>query len=149
MSGGIRNVLVHDCTFISTNLGIQIKSNSTRGGFVEHIWFRNIKMKDIREKAILFQMDYPAWIIGKEAYPNVRDIEISNITCEGVAVAANVTGLAEQPFERLKLKSVFIRAQKGMTFNWVKDLTLNNVKSEPISGDPILLLNCKNVNYES
>lgn len=149
MSGGIRNVLVHDCTFIGTNLSIHIKSNSTRGGFVEHIWFRNITMKDIHEQAILFQMDYPAWIIGKEAYPIVRDIEISDITCDGALVAANVTGLLEQPIERLILKNVFIRAEKGMTFNWVNDLTLRNVKSESIKGEPILLMNCKNVKNES
>jgi polygalacturonase len=128
MSGDVRNVLIHDCNFVGTRSGIYIKSNSSRGGVVERIWYRNITFKDIHGTAIFIHTDYTAWMMNKDgkAPPIFRDIEISNITCDGAAVAAFVNSKPEQPIERLVIKNLFVKAEKGMTFNWVNDLKLIN-----------------------
>lgn len=151
MSGGVRNVLVHDCNFIGTGSGIFIKSNSSRGGFVERIWFRNITMKDIRTEAILIDTDYKAWMSNNygKAHPIFRDIEFSDITCDGAAVAALVNGKPEQPIERIVMKNIYLKAEKGMAFNWVDDLKLINEKSVAATGEPIIITNCKNVDKRS
>ncbi|MGC4074277.1 MAG: glycosyl hydrolase family 28 protein [Nibricoccus sp.] len=37
MSGGVRNILVQNCTFIGTALGLRFKTARGRGGLVENI----------------------------------------------------------------------------------------------------------------
>jgi polygalacturonase len=151
MSGCVRNIFVHDCSFTRTNQSIYIKSNSSRGGVVEHIWYRNITIKDIRTQAICIDTNYAAWMSDKNgtAHPIIRDIEFSDLTCEGAAAAISMNGKPEQPIEHIMLKNISIKAKKGMTFNWVNDLKLRNVKSEPTTGDPIVFTNCKNVDQGS
>lgn len=150
MSGGVRNIFVHDCKFTNTGQGIYIKSNSSRGGTVEHIWYQNLIMSNVRVAAIQIDADYKAWLSNKDgkSHPVFCDIEFKGITCDGAAVAVNVIGKQEQPIERIIMKNIFIKAEKGMTFNWVNDLKLINVKSESAKGEPILFMNCKNVDQE-
>ncbi len=47
MSGGARNIFVENCTFMGTDKGLRFKSVRGRGGVVEHIYARNLYMKDI------------------------------------------------------------------------------------------------------
>ena len=44
MSRGIKNVLVENCTFLGTDVGVRIKSALGRGGVVENINVKNIKL---------------------------------------------------------------------------------------------------------
>ena len=60
MSGGARNIIVEDCTFIGTDIGLRFKTTRGRGGIVENIFINNISMKDIPAEAILFDMYYAA-----------------------------------------------------------------------------------------
>jgi len=47
MSGGVRNVLVQNCTFIGTDLGLRFKTARGRGGLVENIHLRDITFRDV------------------------------------------------------------------------------------------------------
>lgn len=56
LSGGIRNVYVHDCRFINADADkpqniVFIKTNERRGGFVENIFVENIAAKSTRKPA--------------------------------------------------------------------------------------------------
>lgn len=53
MSRGVHNVLVKDCMFIETDVGIRFKSAMGRGGVVE-----DIQMANIRKEAVILSMDY-------------------------------------------------------------------------------------------
>lgn len=147
ISGGVRIVLAHDCHFAGAMIGIRLKSNSSRGGVVEKLWYRDITMKDICNEAISIDTDYSAWMSSKDgkAHKVFRDIDICNVTCDGAAVAAYLNGKTEQPIERIVMKNLLIKAEKGKTFNWVNNLKLINVKAEPAAGEPILFTNFKNV----
>mmetsp|Transcript_26651 Transcript_26651/g.66972 ORF Transcript_26651/g.66972 Transcript_26651/m.66972 type:complete len:437 (-) Transcript_26651:8-1318(-) len=46
MSGGVRNVVVRDCTFLNTSTPLRIKSDAHRGGYVTNIAFSNITALD-------------------------------------------------------------------------------------------------------
>ncbi len=46
IAGGARNVFVRDCTIRGRHVGINIKSNTDRGGVVENIHFRDIEIAD-------------------------------------------------------------------------------------------------------
>jgi hypothetical protein len=108
-------------------------------------------MKNILDYAIFIETDYSAWVSNKDgkAHPIFRDIQISNITCNGAAVAALVNGKPKQLVERIVMKNIYIKAEKGMIFNWVNDLKLINVQSEPAKGEPKLFTNCRNVDQGS
>ncbi|MBR1576831.1 MAG: hypothetical protein IJ654_10365 [Bacteroidales bacterium] len=61
MSGGVEDVLVSDCTFRGTETGLRFKSKRGRGGIVQHIFVRGIRMTDIQREAILFDLYYADW----------------------------------------------------------------------------------------
>lgn len=58
MSRGVRNVLVKDCTFIDSDVGIRFKSALGRGGVVEDIFMEDIQMINIRSESVILTMDY-------------------------------------------------------------------------------------------
>jgi len=129
MSGGVRNVLAHDCLFDGSGIGIRLKSNRARGGVVEKIWYRDIRMKNLGNEAISIITDYRAFMGSKDgkAWPLFRDITIENIQCDGAAGAVRMIGSPEKPIENVSLANVSITARDGMTFQWVNGLKLSNV----------------------
>ena len=58
MSRDVRNVLVKDCTFIDSDVGIRFKSALGRGGIVEDIYMEDIQMVNIKAEAVVITMDY-------------------------------------------------------------------------------------------
>ena len=58
MSRGVRNVLVKNCTFIDSDVGIRFKSALGRGGVVEEIYMQDIQMVNIKNEAVTITMDY-------------------------------------------------------------------------------------------
>ncbi|MEI9962608.1 MAG: glycosyl hydrolase family 28 protein [Limisphaerales bacterium] len=55
--GGVRNVIVKNCTFENTENGIRIKSQAGKGGIVENISYSDITMKNV-DPAITFTCYY-------------------------------------------------------------------------------------------
>jgi polygalacturonase len=147
MSGGIRNIYAHDCEFDGADRGIRMKSNASRGGVVQNIWYKNIKMKNIRQEAIRINTNYGAWIASKDgkAYPLFRNITIRNVTCDGAKVGLSMNGTSHKPIENVTMENVSIKAHSGMSFNWVNGLKLVNVTSTPETGDPMSIVNCEAV----
>ncbi|MCC6124089.1 MAG: glycoside hydrolase family 28 protein [Pirellulales bacterium] len=150
MSGGVRNIFAHDCRFEGTDAGLRIKSNAARGGTVEKIRYRNIRMENIRDEAIQIRTDYGAYMASRNgnAHPIFRDIAIENVTCNGAQAAANVRGTANRPIENLTLKNVAIEARTGMVFEWVDRLRLIDAACKPSQGAPLACKNCRDVATE-
>ena len=149
MSGGVRNVLAHDCRFEGSNVGIRLKSNAARGGVVENIHYRDITMRDIKTDAIQLITDYTAWgAAGKAAHhPTFRNITFRNVTCDSARRAAIVQATAHKPVQNLLLENVSITAKSGLHFEWVQGLKLRNVTSKPAAGEPISFKHCEQVDH--
>ena len=132
MSGGVKDVLVTNCRFLGTDVGLRFKSKRGRGGVVEGIWIDNIHMKDIVTDAILFDLFYggksaveaaedgtlvkvaePAMPVD-ETTPEFRDIHISRIVCNGAARAMLFNGLPEKPVSGIDISDCKITADKGI-----------------------------------
>lgn len=58
MSGGVRNVYVHDCDFAGTDRALRIKSRRGRGGVVENIWAENLRVQDLKHEVVVMNMNY-------------------------------------------------------------------------------------------
>ena len=136
--GGMQNIYVADCNFIGSDIGIRVKSNPGRGGLVKNIYIDNIKMKDIKNEAILFTTYYEDMPAGKTAsnnngeaandkIPHFTEFHISNITCEGAATAISITGLPGTPVDKIYFDNINITAKKGFVSTDAADIFLNKV----------------------
>lgn len=122
MSGGVKNVLVEDCKFIGTDLGLRFKSVRGRGGVVEDIYIRNIHMVEIKGDAITIDIYYEVKpgseddrvLPVSEETPVIKDIFMDNITCRGAGNGIFLRGLPEMPLSNIQLKNVDITAKNGI-----------------------------------
>lgn len=128
ISGGIRNVYAEDCIMDSPNLlcGLRIKTNSTRGGFAENIFFRNIKIGTVGD-VIRVNYYYSEGDAG-EFTPRVRNIQVENVTSEKSQHGLNLRGYPRSPITDIYLKDcTFSNASAGNVFINVKNVTAENV----------------------
>ena len=120
MSGGVRNFIVRNCTFMGTDIGLRFKSTRGRGGVVEKIYISDIRMENIPGDAINFNLYYenksPLDETGgaetkfppvTEATPAFKDIHIENVICRGARNAIVLQGLPEMPLDNITLKKCF------------------------------------------
>ncbi|RZK55951.1 MAG: glycoside hydrolase family 28 protein [Pedobacter sp.] len=169
MSGDVRKITISNCVFDGTDRGIRIKSARGRGGIVEEIRVSNIVMKNIKEQAIVLDLQYAKTTVEpvSERTPRFRNIHFSNITGQ-VNQAAYLNGLEEMPIENITFSDINLDAKSGVNISnsnriefhnvqinteigagviasKVNYLTLDNVKTyTPLSNSPVLDL--RNVN---
>ena len=163
MSGGAKNLLVENCTFIGTDIGLRFKTTRGRGGIVENIFINNIAMKDIVAEAILFDMYYaaqdPVPLAGEkreppkvetlpvtEATPQFRNFYIRNVVCNGAEKAIFVRGLPEMNVKNIVMQDMVLQANKGLDMTEGSDITLKNVILVTRDINPVMNIhNSKNI----
>jgi len=132
-AGGVSDFVVEDCTFTGTGCGIRIKSDRARGGVVERMTYRNLKMTNVgipiliygsyfaKEKQFRDLTNLNAEIATKfpsqpmtDRTPVYRDITFTNITATAAkgSRAGLIWGLPEAPATNIVLKNVAITADK-------------------------------------
>ena len=144
MSGGVKNIMVKDCQFLGTDVGLRFKSTRGRGGIVENIYVDGISMNDIKTYALTFNMYYGGKSVAEvlaeggtapaatpvpvtEETPIFRNIDIRNVVCSHAGYAMEFNGLPEMPIDGIHLKDIVIRAKHDATFQYSKDITKDNV----------------------
>jgi polygalacturonase len=142
MSGGVRNVRVDNCTFIGTDVGLRFKSMRGRGGVVENIYISNVRMMNILNNAVDFNMFVYATKEQKSApvppvsekTPKFQDIHIENVVCRGADKAIVLVGLPEMPIRNITFKNVSITSQGGVSLTDAVGIRFDNVQIENKSG---------------
>ncbi|MCD8216233.1 MAG: glycoside hydrolase family 28 protein [Clostridiales bacterium] len=117
MSGGLRNIEIEDCTFITTDVGIKFKSCVGRGGVIEDIYIHGINMMHIPKEAIVFTTGYDmdsheGQQVSEEEIPEFKNITIENITCTHSESPILITGLKNRPIHDVTLRNIRIAAKK-------------------------------------
>lgn len=139
MSRGVSNILVENCLFSGTDIGIRFKSAKERGGIVENITMKNIFMNEIIEEAIIFTMGYTLHNIEdnkegknneviKEDLPEFRNITMENIICRDAKIAMRINGLDELPIHDISLINSEITADNEFDLARCENIKLENVK---------------------
>ena len=136
MSGDVRNVFMEDCEFEGTDRAIRIKSRADRGGVVESIYARNLKVKNMQREVAILNMDYTADrnkpIASKP--PIFRNMQFENITGDGAPTAILIQGMADSPIENIRFVNMTIKSTKGVVANYTKGLVFDNVQVKPVGG---------------
>ncbi len=137
MSRGVKNIVVENCNFVGTDVGIRFKSSMGRGGVVEDITIKNIRMTNIKEEAIIFTMGYALTTLGvdgveavvnesKEDIPEFKNITVEDTICLNAKKGLVVEGLEALPIHDITLKNVKIRCQKELKIANAKNINLVN-----------------------
>ena len=85
ISGGARNIFAHDCVMDSPALErvLRIKTNSCRGGIIENIYMRDVKVGTCREAVLKINLDYEHnEVCCRGFYPTVRNVFMERVTSQ-------------------------------------------------------------------
>ncbi len=93
ISGGCRNVFVENCSMDSTNLDrvIRFKSNAVRGGVVENIFVRDVKVGTVRDAALQIDFLYEEGTNGVHQ-PVVRNVVIERLEVQRAQRVLDIRG---------------------------------------------------------
>jgi polygalacturonase len=147
MSGGVRNVFISDSTFVGTDTGLRFKTTRGRGGVVEQVYAANLRMKDIADAAVLFDMYYggqsadgTAAPQATEATPQFRDFFINDVVCRGAGRAVFVRGLPEMNVRGVGLEDFVVQSEEGVYLEEAEGVTLTNVAVYTEKTSPVVTL---------
>ncbi|KAA0042687.1 putative polygalacturonase [Cucumis melo var. makuwa] len=110
-SGGVANVLAEHLNFYDMGVGINIKTNIGRGGFIKNITVSNVYMENSRKglKIAGDTGDHPDDKFDPNALPIVKDITIKNAWGVKVQQAGSIYGLRDSPFTGICLSNINFR----------------------------------------
>lgn len=132
VSGGCRNVFAENCVMDSPLLDrvVRIKTNTLRGGVVENIFVRNIKVGECAEAVFRIEMNYE---MGKNPqgkfYPTVRNIYLENITSKKSKYGVYIDGYSDRvQVSNINLTSChFNNVSKGNSIVGAKNVTFDRL----------------------
>ncbi len=143
--GGVKDVVVRNCTFEGTDNGIRIKTDRKKGGPVTNILYENITMKDVAG-AITITCYYPKIPAIEEPKPVTKttpaysNITIRNLTATSTKDAGFIVGLPESPIRNVLLENVKITSDRaGLEIRHVEGIKLENVEVLPAKGKPLIV----------
>jgi polygalacturonase len=126
LSGGVRNVHVHDCRFEVQDESkppynlLYIKTNRRRGGFVENITMENIHAANAKfrmgvfgiETDVLYQWRtlVPAY---EERLTSIRGITVRNVQIGQTATPFRILGDKDQPVRDVVIENIAIETVRG------------------------------------
>jgi polygalacturonase len=129
ISGNVRNVFAEKCEMSSPYLdrALRLKSNSRRGGIIENIFMRDVKVGDVADAVVHIYMFYMNET--GDNHPLVRNIQVKNVTSKKSNYGIFVEAEEKFPVEGLSIEGCsFDNVAKGNVLKGVKDMALTNVK---------------------
>jgi hypothetical protein len=167
-SGGIRKVVAYHNRGLGTSEGVRFKSAKTRGGFVEDVLIRDLKLENV-PLPFTFTLNWnpsysyatiPAdakdvpvhWrVLSTPVMPPERGLcEFRNITIEDVTVVGarrvfSATGMPEKPITNVKFINVTAHGTEAGSIESARDWIMRNVQLHTADGKHVKLTDCKNV----
>jgi polygalacturonase len=117
---------------------LRLKSNRYRGGVVENIFFRDIRVGEVRSTAIHINQDYQEKsdvIYGPEKFTVFRNIFVERLSCKQAEYAVQIIGMEEQPVEDVQIIDCrFEHVEKDIVLQFVEGIEFKNVL---VNGKPV------------
>jgi pectin methylesterase-like acyl-CoA thioesterase len=146
-AGGLRHLVVRNCTFEDTEAGIRMKAPRGNGGLVDDCLYENIVMKNVKNPIYITSF-YPENTTPKDPTtapsrpvgrltPIWRNIRINNMTATDNPNAGKIVGLPEMPASDITLTNVNISADKPMWIWYAKGVHFVNSQVTVKNGDAL------------
>jgi hypothetical protein len=105
VSGGVRNVYAEECIMDSPHLdrAIRFKTNSIRGGVLEDVWVRNIRVGQVADAVLKVDFYYEEGDAGDHT-PVLRNVELRDVTCARSTFAVWIRAYDRSPVRGLRLE---------------------------------------------
>ena len=131
MSGSVRNILAENCEFENNINCVRIKSKDGRGGVVENIEYRNLRMKKgMRGINLTFRYSSEAADAPEVEgvyMPEFRNIYFENITCDELEIGVAIDGVVGGKMSEIYMKDINMRALQCMSADSVFGLNMSGV----------------------
>src|SRR5262245_4343195 len=104
ISGGARNVFAERCHMDSPHLdrALRIKTNSVRGGVIEHIYIRDVEVGQVADAVVTIDFTYEEGDAGTHP-PSVRDVEVRGVKSRKSNYALLLRGYRNAPITDVRL----------------------------------------------
>ena len=130
ISGGVQNVFAETCQMDSPHLNtaVRLKNNSMRGGVLENIYVRNIKVGQVDTAALSIDFFYEEGESGSFT-PVVRNVELRNLSIHKAQYALYLRGFKKAPITGVRLVDCDLTGiEKPNVLENVQGLELDNVR---------------------
>jgi hypothetical protein len=155
LSGGVKDIHVHDCTLAGRQNAIFIKSRDGRGSVVENLNFENLKVHDsptlatinMLNKGIQASDPVPGDV---DKWTKVHNVTFSNIQLSKIAsllVGKDIP--PAQPVDGLTITNISGTVGKGITLANMKNVTLSKFSVTGFAGSLISTNNVQGTGLES
>lgn len=167
-SGGIRHVVALNNRAVGTKEGVRFKSAKTRGGYVENVIVRGLKMENV-PLPFTFTLNWnpsysyatipegmkdvpPYWIVMntpvlpvERGYCQFRNIRIENVEVTGAARIFTASGLPDKFIENVTFANITAQGREAGSIEYAKDWTMRGVTLATETGEPVKISNSRNV----
>jgi polygalacturonase len=171
-SGGIRHVVALDNVGLGTKEGVRFKSAKTRGGYVEDVLVRGLKM----DKVVLpftFTLNWnpsysyatipagmtnipPHWIVMntpvtpvERGYCQFKNIRIENVEVTGAKRIFTASGLPDKTVQNVVFSNITAEGDEAGTIENAENWKLENVKIKTANGENVKISDSVNINLPS
>jgi polygalacturonase len=131
VSGSVRNVYAEDCSMDSPNLDrvLRIKTNATRGGVIENVFMRNVKVGQVAEAVLKIDFYYEEGDKGNFT-PIVRNVEMKNVESGKSQFGIWIKAFQRSPATGISLEHcIFKDVAEPNVLDNVKNLSLIDVQT--------------------
>lgn len=130
ISGGARHIFAERCHMDSPALdrALRIKTNSVRGGVIEHVYMRDVTVGQVAEAVVTINFFYEEGEGGRHL-PVVRNIEVRNVTSRKSRHALLLRGFRNAPITGVRIQDCnFDGVAEGDVLENVRGVELRNVR---------------------
>lgn len=130
ISGDARRVFVEDCEMSSPELdrAIRLKTNAMRGGVIEDVYVRRVKVGEVREAVLSIDFTYEEGAAGA-FMPTVRGIDLREVSSQRSMYALYLKGFEKAPITDVRLSDcTFDHVAKPSVVENVKGLSQRAVR---------------------
>ena len=167
-SGGIRHVVALNNRAIGTKEGVRFKSAKTRGGYVEDVIVRGLKMENV-PLPFTFTLNWnpsysyatipegmkdipPYWVVMntpvlpvERGYCQFRNITIENVEVIGANRIFTASGLPDKTIQNVTFSNITAEGKEAGAIEFADNWTMRNVQIRTDSGENVKIANSRNV----
>jgi len=149
MSGGIKNIIIKQNYFSHVDWALRIKSIPGRGGYIEDVSAKNLKLRDV-DQVLAVDLLYPAPTMlpsNQAAIPRAKNITLENIRGTDIKEFAYLRGLPNSPLQNITLKNIHVQSKGMSEIINSENVLFENVSTNNVKDKEIFIENGRDITF--